>query len=178
MPLSDDSHENTIRAQLAEATRLRTPISTATPTPAAQTVNQLPILSNHARKTSSSSMLSSVAAGKPVTAGTAPARPPGLRRPESGSGADSVSQQHPPNHQAQQQQQMMQMYTPFLAQQQQAGQQMQQMLNNAGSGVSTGIGAPSTGAQPSTLAMAQQNQLQNGTQLNFMLPAQRPAPAC
>ena len=69
----------------------------------------------------------------------------------------------------------MQMYTPFLAQQQQAGQQMQQMLNNAGSGVGAGIGAPPAGAQPSTLAMAQQNQLQSGTQLNFMPPAQRPA---
>lgn len=69
----------------------------------------------------------------------------------------------------------MQMYTPFLAQQQQAGQQMQQMLNNAGSRVGAGIGAPPAGAQPSTLAMAQQNQLQSGTQLNFMPPAQRPA---
>jgi hypothetical protein len=83
------------------------------------------------------------------------------------------SQPHPPNHQAQQPQ-LAQMYTPFLAQQQQAGQQMQQMLNNAGSGVSAGVGVPA-GAQPSTLAMAQQNQLQGSTQLNFMPPAQRPA---
>ena len=66
-------------------------VSVATPTPAAQTVNRHPALSNHARKTSSSSTLSSVAAGKPVTAGMAPARPPGLRRPESSSDADSVS---------------------------------------------------------------------------------------
>ena len=57
------------------------------------------------------------------------------------------------------------MYTPFLAQQQQAGQQLQQISNNAGSGVGAGIGAPPAGAQPSTLAMAQQNLLQSGTQL-------------
>jgi hypothetical protein len=82
------------------------------------------------------------------------------------------SQQHPLNHQAQQPQ-MTSMYTPFLTQHQQAGQQMQQMLNNAGSGVSASLGAQA-GAQPSTLAMAQQNQLQGGTQLNFMPPAQRP----
>lgn len=84
------------------------------------------------------------------------------------------SQQHPLNHQVQQPQ-MTPMYTPFLAQQQQADQQMQQMLNNAGSGVSAGLGAQA-GAQQSTLAMAQQNQLQGGTQLSFMPPAQRPAP--
>jgi len=49
------------------------------------------------------------------------------------------------------------------------------MPNNAGSGVGAGIGAPPAGAQPSTLAMAQQNQLQSGIQFNFMPPAQRPA---
>lgn len=67
-------------------------MSIATPTPAVHTANRHPALSNHARKTSSSSTLSSVAGAQP---GAAPVRPPGLRRPESSSDADSVSSAAP-----------------------------------------------------------------------------------
>lgn len=67
---------------------LRPRISVATPTPAASTLTRHSSLTNHARKTSSSSTLASVAANQ---AGAAPTRPPGLRRQESISDAESVS---------------------------------------------------------------------------------------
>lgn len=92
------------------------------------------------------------------------------------SSQGTPSQPHPSNPQQQQQQQQMQQMYPFYAQQQQAGSQMQQLLNNAGSGVSAGAGAPG-GPQPNTLAMAQQQQLNGANQLNYVPPATRPGQA-
>lgn len=75
-------------APLALPKVLRPRISVATPTPGGQPITRYPSLSSHTRKTSSSSTLSSIAAAQ---AASAPTRPPGLRRPESSSDAESVS---------------------------------------------------------------------------------------